>query len=408
MEKKEAYSVLAVTRFIKQLLKYNPQLQNVWIVGELSNVTIQRSGHCYFTLKEEGASLKAVMFKNAMNTIKYTPKEGDRVLVRGSVDVYEPSGAYQIICTTMEAFGVGNLFEQYEKLKRTLEEEGLFQPERKKPIPTQPNRIGIATSATGAAIQDMITTIERRYPLAHVILSPTVVQGNEAPKSIINSLNALQEEGVDVIIVGRGGGSIEDLWCFNNEEVVRYIASMETPVISAVGHETDTTLADFAADVRAATPTAAAELVTSVTVDELKRMVERLGQEALRTTEHYIKKQSEVMEKLMMKIAYNEPTRRVQEQMQHLDEIREKMEQVIGKSMERLRHKQQLIHTKLEGLNPLLIMTRGYSIAKSEEGQVISSTKQIKKNDRITVLLQDGELQCTVEDAITTIKEEVK
>ncbi|TXK90204.1 exodeoxyribonuclease VII large subunit, partial [Parageobacillus sp. SY1] len=253
-------TVGALTKYIKRKFEVDPHLRDLWIKGEISNFKYHSRGHMYFTLKDEQARIQAVMFAGYNQYLSFRPEDGMKVLVRGEISVYEPSGNYQIYVKEMQPEGIGNLYLAYEQLKKRLEAEGLFSPEHKKPIPAFPRYIGVVTSPTGAAIRDIMTTIRRRYPIATVILFPTLVQGEQAAESIVRSIEKANELGyIDVLIVGRGGGSIEELWAFNEEIVARAIFASEVPIISAVGHETDFTIADFVADLRAPTPTGAAE-----------------------------------------------------------------------------------------------------------------------------------------------------
>lgn len=272
-------TVGALTKYIKRKFEVDPHLRDLWIKGEISNFKYHSRGHMYFTLKDEQARIQAVMFAGYNQYLSFRPEDGMKVLVRGEISVYEPSGNYQIYVKEMQPEGIGNLYLAYEQLKKRLEAEGLFSAEHKKPIPAFPRYIGVVTSPTGAAIRDILTTIRRRYPIATVILFPTLVQGEEAAGSIVRSIEKANELGyIDVLIVGRGGGSIEELWAFNEEAVARAIFASKVPIISAVGHETDFTIADFVADLRAPTPTGAAELA----VPHVTELMERISQRKLR------------------------------------------------------------------------------------------------------------------------------
>ena len=254
-------TVKALTKYIKRKFDADTHLRDVYVKGELSNVKVHSSGHIYFTLKDESARITSVMFAMNAKSLKFVPESGMNVLVRGDINVFEVAGQYQLYAATIQPDGIGELFLAFEQLKKKLQQEGLFHPSRKKPIPTFPKKIGVVTSKTGAAIRDILTTLERRYPISEVIVFPSIVQGPQAAPSIVKSIeSANQTEDIDVLIVGRGGGSIEDLWAFNEEIVARAIANSHIPIISAIGHETDTTIADFVSDLRAPTPTAAAEM----------------------------------------------------------------------------------------------------------------------------------------------------
>ncbi|HCK64649.1 MAG TPA: exodeoxyribonuclease VII large subunit, partial [Anaerolineae bacterium] len=262
-------TVSQLTFHIRKLLEGDPELQDVWVSGEISNLSKPNSGHIYFTLKDKNASLRCVMWKTDAARLRVNVQDGMALEAHGKIAVYEPSGQYQLVTNQIQAKGEGALYQEFLRLKAMLEAEGLFNPENKKEIPQLPKTIGIVTSQTGAALRDMLNTIRRRLPIANVILAPTLVQGVDAPPAIVKAIESLNKKSPDVIIIARGGGSIEDLWAFNDEQVVRAVANSKTPIISGVGHETDFTLADFAADLRAPTPTAAAELATQITVQHL-------------------------------------------------------------------------------------------------------------------------------------------
>jgi len=283
---KNILSVSQLTNYLRQLLESDEILQDIWVQGEISNFSQPSSGHLYFTLKDSGAAIRCVMWRNTADRLNFSPRDGMAVEVHGSMSVYEVSGQVQLYLDTMRPAGEGALYQEYLRLKAKLEAEGLFDPERKRPIPQMPKVIGIVTSPTGAALQDMLNTIQRRFPIASVVLAPTAVQGNEAPPGIVNALERInQESNLDVILLGRGGGSIEDLWAFNDERVVRAVAASAVPVISGVGHETDFTLTDFAADFRAPTPTAAAEIATPDRIELLGIIAEFINQHTILMSE---------------------------------------------------------------------------------------------------------------------------
>ncbi|WP_199425715.1 exodeoxyribonuclease VII large subunit [Thermaerobacillus caldiproteolyticus] len=434
-------TVTALTKYIKRKFEVDPHLQDLWIKGEISNFTYHSRGHMYFTLKDENARIQAVMFAGYNRYLAFRPENGMNVLVRGEISVYEPSGNYQIYVKEMQPEGIGNLYLAYEQLKKRLEAEGLFSPEHKKRIPSFPRYIGVVTSPTGAAIRDIVTTIRRRYPIATIILFPTLVQGEHAADSIVRSIEKANELGyIDVLIVGRGGGSIEELWAFNEERVARAIFASSVPIISAVGHETDFTIADFVADLRAPTPTGAAELA----VPHITELVERISQRQVRLiramkekmttesdrlirlqksyafrypkklyeqkeqqldsllerlerhTERLIEKKRERFEQLQLKLQAHHPA-------EHLSRMAEK-QQTLTKSLEKemralLKQKQlqfSSLLSQLHVLSPLKMMERGYSLVYNENKELVKSIRQLQPGDAIQVRLQDGRLDCHV------------
>jgi exodeoxyribonuclease VII large subunit len=434
-------TVTALTKYIKRKFEVDPHLQDLWIKGEISNFTYHTRGHMYFTLKDENARIQAVMFAGYNRYLAFRPENGMKVLVRGEISVYEPSGNYQVYVKEMQPEGIGNLYLAYEQLKKRLEEEGLFSPQHKKPIPKFPRYVGVVTSPTGAAIRDIMTTIRRRYPIAKVILLPTLVQGEQAAPSIVRSIEKANELGyLDVLIVGRGGGSIEELWAFNEESVARAIFASKVPIISAVGHETDFTIADFVADLRAPTPTGAAELA----VPHLTELLERLAQRKvrlLRAMKEKITHESERLARVQKSYAFRYPKKLYEQKEQQLDMLMERLErqtmrlieqkrerwqqynlhlqkhhpaeklkkaaekqQVLAKSLERemqtIFKQKQLLFTsllsKLQVLSPLKIMERGYSLVYDEKQQLVKSVHQLGPGDSIKVRLQDGYLDCQV------------
>jgi exodeoxyribonuclease VII large subunit len=434
-------TVGALTKYIKRKFEVDPHLRDLWIKGEISNFKYHSRGHMYFTLKDEQARIQAVMFAGYNQYLTFRPEDGMKVLVRGEISVYEPSGNYQIYVKEMQPEGIGNLYLAYEQLKKRLEAEGLFSPEHKKPIPAFPRYIGVVTSPTGAAIRDIITTIRRRYPIATVILFPTLVQGEQAAESIVRSIEKANELGyIDVLIVGRGGGSIEELWAFNEEIVARAIFASQVPIISAVGHETDFTIADFVADLRAPTPTGAAELA----VPHITELMERISQRKLRLmramkekiaaesdrlsrlqksyvfrypeklyeqkeqqldsllerlqrhTERLLDKKSERLEQLRLKLLRYHPN----EQLSRMKEKYESLTKSLEKEMRSVIEHQQLRFTSLvshlHALSPLKIMERGYSLVYNEKKELVKSIRQLQLGDTIQVRLQDGQIDCHV------------
>ena len=386
-----SWSVTDLTRYLRELLENDEVLQDVWVQGEVSNFSRPASGHLYFTLKDSSAALRCVMWRNAVIRQSYTPRDGDAIEVHGSISVYEAGGQYQLYADLLRPAGEGALYQEFLRLKARLEAEGLFAPERKREIPALPKRIGIVTSPTGAALRDMLNTILRRYPLVEVVLAPTPVQGDEAPQGIISALQDLARIAKpDVIILARGGGSIEDLWAFNDERVARAIAASPIPVITGVGHETDFTIADFVADLRAPTPTAAAELATPNQAD-LRFAISDLNAGLNRALQSI---QSEIrwtLETLQSRLAMNSPRTRIQSDSQRLDELDHRLRASIS-------HLLQLMHTHLSGsiqhmaaLNPVAVLERGFAIVTDRGGQIISRVSQVSSGDALQVQVSDGD-----------------
>lgn len=388
-------TVSQVTFRIRKLLEDNPELQDVWVAGEISNLSRPASGHIYFTLKDKNASLRCVMWKTEAMRTRPNLQEGAAVEVHGRIAVYEPQGQYQLIASLIQAKGEGALFQEFLRLKAMLEAEGLFDPDRKREIPEHPHVIGIVTSATGAALRDMLNTIRRRQPLAKVILAPSPVQGVDAPPALVNAIQSLNQQSPDVILVARGGGSIEDLWAFNDERVVRAVSESKAPIISGVGHETDFTLCDFAADLRAPTPTAAAELATQTTLDDLHFQLSTFQSRLTELTSNLLADHRALVTSLASRLKYVSPERRIQSEFQHLDEL-------SRRTFSALTHRIQLqaanvdgISKRLSALNPAGILSRGYAIiTRKEDGKVISKVSQAQ--GEMTVRVSDGEFDVIV------------
>jgi exodeoxyribonuclease VII large subunit len=386
-----SWTVADLTRYLRELLESDEVLQDVWVTGEVSNFSHPASGHLYFTLKDSAASLRCVMWRNAAMRQGYMPSDGDAIEVHGSISIYEVGGQYQLYADIFRPAGEGALFQEFLRLKAMLEAEGLFDPERKRPIPGMPHRLGIVTSPTGAALQDLLNTLRRRYPLVEVVLAPTPVQGDEAPQGIINALqDVVRLASPDVIILARGGGSIEDLWAFNDERVARAIAASPVPVITGVGHETDFTIADFVCDLRAPTPTAAAELATPNQAD-LRLNLAELGNNLNRLIQAYHTQVRWVLKDLNNLLARNSPMSQIQSGAQRIDEL----ERQLGKTT---RHMLQLSRSRLSGLvqhmsalNPMAVLERGYAIVTNQAGQSISRVGQVAGGEGLKVQVSDGD-----------------
>ncbi|KAB2838799.1 exodeoxyribonuclease VII large subunit [bacterium] len=391
------YTVSELTREIKNLLE--GEFSGVWLTGEISNFHAHGSGHFYFTLKDKGAQLSAVMFRGANRHLKFKLEDGLEVVAKGRVSVYEPRGNYQIILDYVEPKGLGALQLAFTQLRHKLAEEGLFDEARKRPLPFLPRTIGIVTSPTGAVIQDMIRILKRRNPYVNILLYPVSVQGEAAAPEIVRGIEALHRHGeAEVMIVGRGGGSLEDLWAFNTEAVARAIAASPIPVISAVGHETDFTIADYVADLRAPTPSAAAELAAPVAA-ELRLSLRESQRRLLRAYRQGLETRRE---KLKFWISHlKHPKRRLEELAQHLDDLRERLKLGIERSQETRRARLRLLSEKLEVLSPLSILSRGYSIVRKleeggREGAVVKDAAQVGPGDTLSLRLSKGSLKARV------------
>lgn len=386
----ETLTVSQLTFRIRKLLEDNPELQDVWVAGEISNLSRPASGHIYFTLKDKNASLRCVMWKTDALRTRPTLQEGVAVEVHGRIAVYEPQGQYQLIASHIQPRGEGALFQEFLRLKAMLEAEGLFDPERKREIPDHSRVIGIVTSATGAALRDMLNTIRRRQPLARVILAPSPVQGTDAPPALVHAIQALNRQRPDVILVARGGGSIEDLWAFNDERVVRAVAASQTPVIAGVGHETDFTLCDFAADLRAPTPTAAAELATQTTVDDLQIQLSTFQSRLIDLISNLLADHRALTSSLAARLKYVSPERKIQSEFQQLDELSRRARSALNHRIQLQAARVDGMSKRLEALNPAGILARGYAIVtRKEDGQVVSRVAQA--HGEMLVRVSDGE-----------------
>ena len=429
-------TVKALTKYIKRKFDADPHLREVYVKGELSNVKIHQSGHIYFTLKDDGARIAATMFKTAATKLAFEPKEGMQVFIRGDVNVYEGYGTYQLYVQEMQPDGVGSLFVAFNQLKEQLQKEGLFKTEWKQPIPRFPERIGVLTSTTGAAIRDICTTLKRRYPLAEILIYPTLVQGGQAAPIIVQNIEqANLDASCDVLIVGRGGGSIEDLWAFNEEIVARAIFSSRIPIISAVGHETDMTIADYVADLRAPTPTAAAEIAVPDQQDLFQRVLTQKSQlhqmvraqlmaerqrlnklqqsyplsmperlyrpftEKLAQLESDLQKAMQVdlmkkgaqLQQLHSAIEQHSPKKALTFYQRELETRIQQLTHASKQYVTKQKHQFEATVRTLEALNPLAILTRGFTVAYKDE-QMIKSSAEVKQQDQLTLTFHDGKV----------------
>ncbi|WP_340010835.1 exodeoxyribonuclease VII large subunit [Paenibacillus sp. FSL H7-0690] len=439
---RQVYSIKELNRYIRMKLDSDNLLSDVWIRGEISNFTHHGSGHMYFTLKDESSRIKAIMFASHNQRLPFIPKEGARVIARGNVTVYERDGQYQFYATHMQPDGIGSLYLAYEQLKSKLEKEGLFAEARKRSLPRFPKCIGVITSPTGAAVRDIVITLQRRFPQVAIVIYPVLVQGKGAAPSIVKAIGALNAMGeADVLIVGRGGGSLEELWAFNEEEVARAISASRIPVISAVGHETDFTIADFAADLRAATPTAAAELAVPH-AGELAAQLLQLQQRLRQALQQRAQRGRERHSVLQRSLALAGPRRTLIQHTQRLDMLRERLQRSADARLSRSRERKAVLHHSLQrfhprdsvaaarqltdslrrelmgamqarlqekrsryvaeirhldALSPLKVMSRGYSLVYDEaEEHLIKSLTEVQLGDLVVIKMNDGQLNCQV------------
>ena len=410
-------TVGALTRYIKYKIDNDVNLQEVYIKGEISNFKRHSRGHFYFTIKDEESRINAIMFSSQTSKVAFEPVDGTKVLVKGRISVFEQTGNYQIYVSEMMEDGVGNLYALYEKLKQDLKKEGLFDESHKKKIPAIPSRVGVVTAPTGAAIRDIISTINRRFPLCEVYLFPSLVQGNEAKEDIVKKIELADTYDLDTLIVGRGGGSIEDLWAFNEEIVARAIYNCKIPVISAVGHEVDFTIADFVADVRAATPTGAAEIAVPDKT-ELKKLIKQLELRSSKNINNIINYNKTILEKIKTSYILKNPMSIYEIKEQKLSNTIDKLNNYIvnyldnktirlnniktsyilsnpSKIYENKQNKYNHLIEKLEVLNPLNTLKRGYSITKIDN-KVVTDIKKVKKDDIVSISIKNGNIDAKV------------
>lgn len=393
--KRNAYSVGQVNAYIKNMFTQDFMLRGICVKGEVSNCKYHSSGHIYFTIKDEKAAISAVMFAGNRHGLSFKMQEGDKVLVTGSIEVYERDGRYQLYAKEIQKDGEGNLFLRFEALKQELEEMGMFAPEYKKPIPKYIHTLGIVTAPTGAAVQDIRNISGRRNPYVQLILYPAQVQGEGAAQSIVNGIRALDYYGVDTIIVGRGGGSIEDLWAFNEEIVARAIFECETPIISAVGHETDTTIADYVADLRAPTPSAGAELAV-YDIFELYGEISNLGKHlnhAMEWKRNYVYGR---YQSLQNRLQARSPINQLNEKKQYAMSLEGQLESKMKNRLTDAKYRLGMISGQLDGLSPAKKLSQGLAFVTDEKGKRISESAKVKKGDTVRVRLQDGILHTEV------------
>ena len=394
---RQMLSVTQLNEYLKMVIDGDRVLSNVFVRGEISNFKLYSSGHAYFTLKDDAGQLKSVMFRSYCSRLIFKPEDGMRVIAHGRVSVYESSGQYQLYVDDLQPDGAGSLALRFEQLKRKLAAEGLFDESRKRPLPPMPRRIGVITSPSGAAVHDIINVLGRRFPVAEMILYPSEVQGAQAPAQLISGVEFFSMTGlVDVIILGRGGGSAEDLWAFNDEYLARAVASCSIPVISAVGHESDFTICDFVADRRAPTPSAAAEIAVPDMGEILRGLANtRIGLQTL--MQKRITQEGRFLRQITQSRVFSRPEQMLDNFRIRLDERSSDLDRAIGQTISQKRQNTASIAGKLQALNPLSVLARGYATV-SRDGESIISSKQIKENDTLDIRFADGSIRATVSE----------
>jgi len=392
----DTWSVSDLNRYVKQALETDYRLQGVRVTGEISGFKVYPSGHWYFTLKDAHAQISCVLWRARADRQRYRPREGDAVEAHGNITLYETRGQYQLDVAWLQLGGEGALYADFARLKAQLEAEGLFDPARKRPLPARPRLIGLVTSPAGAALRDMLNILQRRWPLAEVLLSPAQVQGSEAPAQIVAALQALESFAPEVIIVGRGGGAMEDLWAFNDERVARAIAAAPVPVVSGVGHETDFTIADFVADVRAPTPSAAAELVSRISVADLRAAVDSLSEQLQASLEHDLQMRQLALAHLSAELKGLSPG-------MQLAQARQRVEHLQMRAFTALRHRlaleaerTQRLTQALNAINPLAVLERGYAVVTKANGQLVRRIAEVKAPEVLQVRVHDGAFKTQV------------
>ena len=401
---KSIYTVGQVNMYIKNMFTQDFMLNKISVKGEVSNCKYHTSGHIYFSLKDETGTIACVMFAGMRKGLAFSMKNGDRVVVSGSVNVYERDGKYQLYARQIQLEGAGLLYERFLALKQELEDMGMFAAQYKQPIPRYIRRLGVVTAPTGAAVQDIRNIALRRNPFLQILLYPALVQGEGAKESIVKGIETLDQAGVDVIIVGRGGGSMEDLWAFNEEEVARAIFECSTPVISAVGHETDVKIADFVADLRAPTPSAAAEIAVDdyqSTQDQIRDYQKRLDQ----AMQGKITLLQSRLEQYRIRLSYLSPRQQIYERRQYLADLQERLERGMSSKITDARQELRVYAQKLDGMSPLKKMTQGFSYVTDECGQAVSRLEQVRPGDRIQIQVTDGEIQAQVTSCVPVDRE---
>lgn len=394
------FSVTQITKTLSRIIEQQPLLQNVWIKGQVSNLSRPASGHIYFTLKDENSNIRSVAFRSSASRLQFVPRDGDEVLVQGRINIYAASSEYQIIVNAIEPLGIGALQRAFEELKQKLADEGLFDAAHKKPLPMFPKKIGVITSETGAALQDIQQQLQKRYPLAELLLYPTLVQGEYAASQIAQAVGAMNNRtDIDVLIVGRGGGSLEDLWAFNEEIVARAVFDSKIPVVSAVGHETDFTISDMVADHRSPTPSAAVEHIVpdqQELLAQLQGFRERLNRLILRRLET----QHDELDALESGLSPSKQKDTIYQLSQSIDGLEAAYKKAINDRLKVESNQLQSLAARLNGLSPLATLKRGYSICRTSSGDVVTASDQINVGERLDVQLSEGNLVCTVDECL--------
>lgn len=394
----QSWTVSELTQYIRELFEIDYRLKDVEVSGEISNFSRARSGHLYFTLKDEKSQLKCVMWRSAAERLRFRPQDGDAVVLNGRISVYEASGVYQLYAEQMSPLGQGDLAAAFEELKAKLADEGLFDAEIKKPIPQFPRKIGIVTSADAAALRDIINVLRRRYPLVSVLIAPTLVQGADAPPQIVRALRWLDgRNDIDTIIMARGGGSMEDLWAFNDEGVARAIFAAQHPIISGVGHEVDFTIADFVADLRAPTPSAAAELAVP-DVSELQPYFATIQQQLENQVLERIGQHRWQVQTLQRSLNHLSPKVGIASNRQRLDGWRDRLERAVMRRLDQSHNRLNLLATQLTAVSPKATLERGYAIVRDGDGRIVRTTTTVQAGDSLSVQVRDGQFGVTVDE----------
>ena len=398
MPTRTVLSVSDITNRLKRLIEQHPPFKNIWVQGQVSNCSRAGSGHIYFTLKDEQNQINCVIWRSSADRLRFLPKHGEEILAQGKISIYGPQGKYQITVNKVEPLGIGALQRAFEELKQRLADEGLFDDIHKKPLPRYPRKIGVVTSETGAAFQDICEQLRKRYPLAEVLLHPSLVQGDGAAQEIADALQVMnQRDDIDVLIVGRGGGSIEDLWAFNEERVARAIFASTIPVVSAVGHETDYTISDMVADHRAPTPSAAIEHIAP-DQDELLVQLDGLDAWLRATIQNQLSSHETRIQELETRLAPAQRKDAINQRYQTVDTLDVACRSAVGRNLSDGENRLHTLAQRLDALSPLATLKRGYSISRKADGEVLTTAEQVSVGDRIEVQLAHGHLACRVEE----------
>lgn len=392
----KSLSVTEVNNYLKKITDSDFILNNLSVKGEISNFKLHSSGHLYFSLKDENSKINCVMFRSDAVNLNFIPENGMKVTIKARLSIYVKDGSYQLYCRNIEQDGLGSLFVQYEKLKEKLQKLGLFNEENKKAIPKYVNRIGVITSETGAAIQDIIKVIRRRNSLVDIVLYPSLVQGEEAVPNLIRGLKYFNEKNsVDVIIIGRGGGSIEELWAFNNEELAYAIFNSKIPVISAVGHEVDFTICDFVSDMRAATPSAAAEIVAA-NLEELEKNLEFYNQALNNSIQRLFHSHKNKLELMLKSLEFNSPSKLIAHEYERIDNLKDNLKKLVINKLDKNKVKLQNFNALLKAYNPLNVLDKGYSIVQNEKGMIIKTINDVEMDEELQINVKDGKINVYV------------